>query len=113
MQRVCGVIGALDINLGKKEFCFPGRSLNFPMVFCLLSVEVAFIEQLYSHWTSGTLFYKRDMWRLGCGSPDVEYLLPGLCCTPQPCSDPEATGWMAATSLQCQNTVSGKKNTKY
>jgi len=33
------------------------------------------------------------------------YLLPGLCCTPQPCSDPEAEGWMVATSLQHQNML--------
>ena len=65
MQRVCGVIGALDINLGKKSGSFPSRSLIFQWLFSLLSVEVAFIEQLYSHQTSGTLFYKQDLAEIG------------------------------------------------
>lgn len=59
-----------------------------------------------SHQTSGTLFCKQDLQRLGCRSCDIEYLLSGLCCTPQPCSDPEAKGWMLATGLQCQDTFS-------
>lgn len=110
VQRVCGVIGAQGSNLGKKQSCFPNRSLIFlwSLIFqwqsYLPPVEVAFIEQFYSHQASGTLFYRQDLQGLTCRSPDFECWLPGLCCMPQLCSDPVAKGLMSATSLQCQDT---------
>lgn len=77
----------------------------------MLSVEAAFIEQLYSHQASGTLFYTQDLRGWGRRRADAESPQPGLC-RPAWTWKQRAGCRQSACSARARS-VSGKKNTKY
>lgn len=116
MQQVCGVIGALDINLGKKESFLPCRSLIFQWLFYLPSAEVVFIghflvalirlqgpcsvNRICRDWVAGVV--TSSTYCPGCAAR----LSPALTLKQR------AGCWQPACSARTL-WVSGKKNTKY